>query len=105
MNIPSPQLHNLLRTTTPKSPCIPTPNIKMFIKAAVIFSAIALVVAIPTQKNSCNVGSLNCCDSVQNAGSPAASEMLGSLGVVLQDLNVPVGLTCTPLSVVRSPPQ
>ncbi|TCD65152.1 hypothetical protein EIP91_003045 [Steccherinum ochraceum] len=34
------------------------------------------------------------------AGAPAAAGPLGLLGIVLQDLNVPVGLTCDPISVL-----
>ncbi|KAL4245050.1 Hydrophobin [Abortiporus biennis] len=45
----------------------------------------------------CNTGPVQCCNSVQPAGGKDASTLLGSLGIVLQDLNVPVGLTCSPI--------
>lgn len=36
-----------------------------------------------------------CCISVQNSNSPTVSNLLGLLGVVLQGVAVPVGLSCT----------
>lgn len=39
-------------------------------------------------------------DRNQQANSASATAILGLLGVVLQDLNVPVGLNCSPISVV-----
>ncbi|KAF9005092.1 fungal hydrophobin-domain-containing protein [Cyathus striatus] len=50
--------------------------------------------------SQCNTGSIQCCDSVQSASSSAVSSLLGLLGVVIQDLTVLVGITCSPLSIV-----
>ncbi|KAL5480459.1 hypothetical protein ACEPAI_1729 [Sanghuangporus weigelae] len=50
--------------------------------------------------SSCSTGPVQCCDSVQSASSSEASNMLGLLGVALQDVNVPVGLNCIPISVI-----
>ncbi|KAH7915185.1 hydrophobin 2 [Hygrophoropsis aurantiaca] len=50
--------------------------------------------------SQCNTGPIQCCDSVESASSPSASALLGLLGIVLTDLDVLVGLTCTPISVV-----
>ncbi|KAI0048151.1 fungal hydrophobin [Auriscalpium vulgare] len=48
----------------------------------------------------CGGGSLECCNSVQAASSNAAGLLLGLLGVVLQDLSVLVGITCSPITVI-----
>ncbi|CAL1702830.1 unnamed protein product [Somion occarium] len=48
----------------------------------------------------CNTGPVQCCNSVQSAGSPEASKQLGLLGIVLGDANIPVGLTCSPITAV-----
>ncbi|KAH8077039.1 hydrophobin-domain-containing protein [Cristinia sonorae] len=50
--------------------------------------------------SQCDVGKLQCCDSVQKAGDPAVAKKLGLLGIVLQDLNIPVGVTCNSISVL-----
>ena len=61
-----------------------------------------LAAATPTrrQSNQCNTGSLQCCDSTQTADSASISGLLALLGVVVQDVNIPVGVTCTPVSVI-----
>ncbi|KAF5350883.1 hypothetical protein D9758_010487 [Tetrapyrgos nigripes] len=48
----------------------------------------------------CNTGSLQCCNSVQKASSSSVGLLLGLLGIVLSDLNVLVGVTCSPISVI-----
>ncbi len=50
----------------------------------------------------CNTGPVQCCNSVEPAGSPSAAPLLGSLGVLPRDLNTPIGLTCTPLAGLGS---
>ncbi|KAE9407599.1 fungal hydrophobin, partial [Gymnopus androsaceus JB14] len=50
--------------------------------------------------SSCSTGSVQCCDSVESASNPAVGLLLGLLGIVLQNLNVDVGLTCSPITVI-----
>ena len=56
--------------------------------------------ATPTTVSQCNTGPIQCCQSTQTAGSPAAASILGLLGVVVQDLDIIVGITCSPLTVI-----
>ncbi|THU91474.1 fungal hydrophobin [Dendrothele bispora CBS 962.96] len=64
-----------------------------------------LAVATPTRRggepaSQCNTAPVQCCDSVQSADSPAASSLLALLGIVVQDVTIPVGITCSPISVI-----
>ncbi|OJT01980.1 Fruiting body protein SC3 [Trametes pubescens] len=49
---------------------------------------------------SCSTGAIQCCESTEKASSPSAAKVLGLLGVVVQDVDVIVGLTCSPITVV-----
>ncbi|THU98558.1 hydrophobin-domain-containing protein [Dendrothele bispora CBS 962.96] len=48
----------------------------------------------------CNTGPVQCCNSIQSASSSTATSLLGLLGIILQDLNVLVGINCTPINVI-----
>ncbi|EIN05030.1 fungal hydrophobin, partial [Punctularia strigosozonata HHB-11173 SS5] len=50
--------------------------------------------------SQCNTGSIQCCDSVQQATSPDATGLFGLLNIVLTELDVLVGITCSPLSLI-----
>ncbi|OCB86232.1 fungal hydrophobin [Sanghuangporus baumii] len=71
-------------------------------KLAVVSSLAILAVATPTPQSAsqCNTGELQCCDSVQSSSSNAIAALLSILGVVLQGVDVPVGVTCSPITVV-----
>ncbi|PPQ70441.1 hypothetical protein CVT26_013935 [Gymnopilus dilepis] len=64
----------------------------------------ALAVATPARRNEpadqCTTGSLQCCQSVEQADDPAAASIIKSLGIVVQDVTALVGLTCDPIAVV-----
>ncbi|KIK60548.1 hypothetical protein GYMLUDRAFT_113435, partial [Collybiopsis luxurians FD-317 M1] len=51
-------------------------------------------------RDTCSTGPVQCCNSVTSASNPITSTILGLLGIVLGNLNVNVGLGCSPLSVV-----
>jgi hypothetical protein len=53
-----------------------------------------------TVGSSCNTGPIQCCNSVQQASDSGVGAILGLLGIVLQDLNVLVGLNCSPITVI-----
>ncbi|TFK26942.1 fungal hydrophobin [Coprinopsis marcescibilis] len=57
----------------------------------------------PPAPGQCNTGPVQCCNSVQRADSEAASKLLALLGIVVQDLSIPIGLTCSPISVIGLP--
>ncbi|KAJ3991682.1 fungal hydrophobin [Lentinula boryana] len=48
----------------------------------------------------CTTGELQCCTSTETAGSAAGAAILGLLGVVVQDVDVLLGLTCSPITVI-----
>ncbi|KAF5375918.1 hypothetical protein D9615_008256 [Tricholomella constricta] len=77
-----------------------TSSVFLFVLLALPFLAAASVVPRNIPASQCNTGDLQCCQSVQAASSDPVSLLLGLLGVVLDDLNVLVGVTCTPISVV-----
>ncbi|KIY49470.1 fungal hydrophobin [Fistulina hepatica ATCC 64428] len=74
---------------------------KLSALATVVLATLA--VATPTPRGgggqSCSSGPVQCCNSVQDASSPAASSLLGLLGVIV-GADVPIGLTCNPITVI-----
>ncbi|OCB91513.1 hypothetical protein A7U60_g1248 [Sanghuangporus baumii] len=75
----------------------------MFAKVFTIASLAILAVATPAPvpaDSQCNTGSLQCCNSVQEADSQAISGLLSLLGVVVQDVSALVGVTCSPIDVI-----
>ncbi|KAF8991434.1 fungal hydrophobin-domain-containing protein [Cyathus striatus] len=62
---------------------------------------LAAASAIPRDGSSqCNTGSIQCCNSVQEASNPVVGLLAGLLGLVLGPITGQVGLTCSPLSVI-----
>ncbi|KAI0033489.1 fungal hydrophobin [Vararia minispora EC-137] len=73
----------------------------MFARVAVVLAALATVsVAIPTAHSACNSGPAQCCNQVQPASSKSAGDALGLLSIVIQDLSIPVGVSCSPVNVL-----
>ncbi|KAJ3992937.1 hydrophobin 2 [Lentinula boryana] len=77
----------------------------MQFKLAFVTAALAtLAAATPTPRtepsSSCSTGPVQCCNTVQSANSAGISSILGLLGVVLGDLDVLVGITCSPITVI-----
>ena len=98
----------VLRTPTNRSLALfesSSSTFAMFAKLFTIASLAILAVATPTPGdgsagNSCTTGPVQCCESIQKASDPAASKVLAAIGVVIQDIDALVGLTCSPISVV-----
>ncbi|KAJ3719578.1 hydrophobin 2 [Lentinula guzmanii] len=73
----------------------------MQFKFAFVSAALAtLAVATPAPRDTCSTGPVQCCQSVEPASSSGAASILSLLGIVLQDLTVDVGLTCSPITVI-----
>ncbi|RPD53870.1 fungal hydrophobin [Lentinus tigrinus ALCF2SS1-7] len=78
----------------------------MFAKLLSIASLAILAAATPTPggggsgSGDCSTGPIQCCDTVEKASDPAAADILASIGVVVQDVDALVGLTCSPVTVV-----
>ncbi|KAJ3551688.1 hypothetical protein NP233_g13033 [Leucocoprinus birnbaumii] len=49
---------------------------------------------------SCNTGSIQCCNTVQDASSTGVSQLAGLLGIALGSITGLVGLNCSPLSIL-----
>ena len=72
----------------------------MIKKFAAVASLAVLAVATPTpDAGQCNTNNIQCCQSVQSSSDNLVSTLLGLLGIVLGGVDVPIGLTCSPLSV------
>ncbi|KAI0737143.1 fungal hydrophobin-domain-containing protein [Daedaleopsis nitida] len=76
----------------------------MFAKLFTVASLAILAAATPAPNSGSGSGSTppatQCCSAVEKASSPSATALLGLLGIVLSDLNVLVGLNCSPITVV-----
>ncbi|TFK51399.1 hydrophobin [Heliocybe sulcata] len=70
------------------------------ITAATAVASLAVATPVPQTAGSWNTGSLQCCNTVQQASDPATSTLTGLLGIVLPDLNGMIGLTCSPITAV-----
>ncbi|KJA19754.1 hypothetical protein HYPSUDRAFT_143333 [Hypholoma sublateritium FD-334 SS-4] len=74
------------------------------LSAVVALALVTFAAATPTPQgagsNQCNTGSAQCCQSVQQSDSASLSGLLSLLGIVLQGLAIPVGVTCSPITVV-----
>ncbi|KAI0628272.1 fungal hydrophobin [Trametes polyzona] len=67
----------------------------------IVTTGAILAVASPTPRaQSCSTGKLHCCNSVQSSNSLSLAPVLAAIGVVLQDLNIPIGIGCDPISII-----
>ncbi|KAJ7931012.1 fungal hydrophobin [Mycena leptocephala] len=75
----------------------------MFSKLSVVVTSvlITLAAAIPTTTPPVTPpSSPQCCNSVQSSSSSSVAAVAALLGLDLSGLNVPVGLGCSPITVV-----
>ncbi|TFK37870.1 hydrophobin-251 [Crucibulum laeve] len=50
--------------------------------------------------NQCNTGPIQCCQGAGRAYLAPYSALLALLGIVVQDSNILVGVTCTPITII-----
>ncbi|EKM53921.1 uncharacterized protein PHACADRAFT_97588 [Phanerochaete carnosa HHB-10118-sp] len=76
----------------------------MFSRLAVFSTLSLALLAAATPANVARWSSESstnaCCTSTEPANSAAGEALLSSIGVTLSDLNVLLGLTCSPISLV-----
>ncbi|KAJ7128315.1 hypothetical protein C8R44DRAFT_850852 [Mycena epipterygia] len=75
----------------------------MFSKLSVVVASvlITLAAAIPNTTPPVTTPTSNqCCSSVQSSSSSAVSAVAALLGLDLSGLNVPIGLGCSPITVI-----
>ncbi|KAF9492384.1 hydrophobin, partial [Pleurotus eryngii] len=67
-----------------------------------ILPLLAAATAIPRTDPapSCSTGSLQCCNSLEDASNPIVGLLAGLLGIVLGPITAQVGLTCSPITVI-----
>ncbi|TBU41899.1 fungal hydrophobin [Dichomitus squalens] len=72
--------------------------------ALAVASLPILAAATPVEleaRQSCSTGEIQCCESTETVSiSRLCTALLGLLGVVVQDLNVLLGVNCSPITVI-----
>ncbi|PBK62624.1 fungal hydrophobin [Armillaria solidipes] len=77
--------------------CVPTTTTKT---VTTTVSTTATITATPIPASQCSTANMQCCNALERADSTPVGVILGLLGVVLQDLEALVGITCSPISIV-----
>ncbi|KAF9018583.1 hypothetical protein BDP27DRAFT_1355380 [Rhodocollybia butyracea] len=52
--------------------------------------------------SGCTPGPIQCCKTIERANIPPFGPILSSLGIILLDLNILVGLNCAPMDMIGS---
>ncbi|KAJ7916166.1 fungal hydrophobin [Mycena leptocephala] len=73
----------------------------MFSKLSVVVTSVLITfaAAIPTNTPPSSTGP-QCCQSVQSSSDAGVASLLGLLGVIVNGVNVPIGLNCSPITVL-----
>ncbi|KAI0764925.1 fungal hydrophobin-domain-containing protein [Fomes fomentarius] len=65
-------------------------------------TTVTVTAPAPTQSggNTCSTGPVQCCQSMGKVDDPVFGTILGLLGIVLDGVDVLLGLTCSPITVI-----
>ncbi|KAF9477851.1 hydrophobin [Pholiota conissans] len=72
----------------------------MFSKVALFTTIVSMAVFTSAMENSCNTGSLQCCNSVTDSNAPGVAALLSLVGVAVGSITGQVGVTCSPISAI-----
>ncbi|KAJ7364713.1 fungal hydrophobin [Mycena albidolilacea] len=75
----------------------------MFPKLSLVVTSVLVTLAAASPTNTPPVtppSSPQCCSSVQSSSSNVVSVLAALLGLDLSGLNVPIGLSCSPITVI-----
>ncbi|KAJ7772216.1 hypothetical protein B0H16DRAFT_1512688 [Mycena metata] len=92
-----------LQSSLEHSPSFKLSSVNMFSKLSIVVlsALLTLAAAIPTSTPPIvPPTSDQCCSSVVPSSNNAAAAVLATLGINLGDITVPVGLSCSPITVV-----
>ena len=84
----------------PSQPAFKTSTLHATLFALSTLFAVAFAAPGGNTGATCSTGPVQCCNTVTTANNPVASTVLGLVGVALQNLNVGIGLACSPISGV-----
>ena len=71
----------------------------MLYKLAVVSSFVLAAATQALPASQCPTGDLQCCNAVESSSDEAVSVLLGLLGVIIVGAPIPVGITCSPITV------
>ena len=73
---------------------------KLFTISAI--TTLAAATALPRGGGGEGPGGTECCESVQTAANTPKStlDLLALIGIVISDLSIPIGLNCSPITVI-----
>ena len=72
-----------------------------FLALSGVFStlAVATPVDLATRTDGdCDSSAIQCCETLTTASDPVVKPILDLLGIVIEDLNLPVAIVCSPRS-------